>query len=69
MCAIMNTTCPIYVSAIDKKTGKAFVKKVDVPYRRTLKIESYLNYYPNRRKTPSFSYGDIRRGLLMVQRQ
>lgn len=41
----MNNACPIYVSAIDKKTGKAFVKQVDVPYRRTLKIESYLNYY------------------------
>ena len=41
----MDTTCPIYVSAIDKKTGKAFVKQVDVPYRRPLKIESYLSYY------------------------
>ena len=41
----MDTTCPIYVSAIDKKTGKAFVKQVDVPYRRSLKIESYLSYY------------------------
>lgn len=41
----MNTTCPIYVSAIDKKTGKAFVKEVDIPYRRSLTIESYLNYY------------------------
>ena len=39
MCTIMDTTCPIYVSAIDKKTGKAFVKQVDVPYRRPLKIE------------------------------
>lgn len=41
----MNTTCPIYVAAIDKKTGKAFVKQVDVPYHRLLKVESYLNYY------------------------
>lgn len=41
----MNNACPIYVSAIDKKTGKAFVKQVDVPYHRSLKIESYLNYY------------------------
>lgn len=40
----MDTTCPIYVSAIDKKTGKAFVKQVDVPYRRTLEIENYFNY-------------------------
>lgn len=39
----MVTTYPIYVVAIDKKTGKAFVEQVDVPDRKS--PESYLNYY------------------------
>ena len=39
----MVTTYPIYVAVIDKKTGKAFVKQVDVPYSKS--PESYLNYY------------------------
>lgn len=42
MRAIM-VTYPIYVAVIDKKTGKAFVKQVDVPYSKS--PESYLNYY------------------------
>lgn len=41
--AIMVTTYPIYVAAIDKKAGKAFVIKVDVPNNES--PESYLNYY------------------------
>lgn len=40
----MVTTYPIYVAAIDKKTGKAFVEQVDVPDRRPLEIEIYFNY-------------------------
>lgn len=39
----MITTYPIYVAAIDKKTGKAFVKQVDIPDNKS--PESYLNYY------------------------
>lgn len=36
-------TYPIYVAMIDKKTGKAFVKQVDVPYSKS--PENYLNYH------------------------
>lgn len=37
----MLDTYPIYITAIDEKTGKAFVKQIEIPYKRG--PESYLN--------------------------